>query len=77
MRDHIKMLRDEATHLGAQNLVIKRQGRHPSLVGRRADGSPFRMIVSGTPSCPRTALNERSRLRRKLTCGAKEAPNGT
>jgi hypothetical protein len=76
MQDHLKWHRDEATLLGAKDLVINLQGRHPSLVGCRADGSPFRIVVRGTPSCSRTLLNERSRLRRKLVCTAKETSNG-
>ena len=72
MRDHVKLLRAEALHLGAENLRIVWKGRHPSFVGIRPDGSPFRMVISGTPSCPRTVLNERSRLRRVLSSTAKE-----
>jgi len=70
MREHIKQLATEAHRLGAKDLRIDWRGRHPALVGFRPAGSRFRMVISGTPSCPRTVLNERTRLRRKFAVTA-------
>jgi hypothetical protein len=55
-----------AKSLGARGVKMTCTGRHPKLEVTRPDGSQFRMCVSATPSCHRSGLNEKARLRRRF-----------
>lgn len=66
MREHHRMLLAEANRLGGQSMRLVHHGRHPALMGSRPDGAPIHLVISGTPSCRRSLLNERARLRRKF-----------
>ena len=67
MTPHAKEMLAFARSLGARGVKMTCNGRHPKLEVTRPDGSQFRMCVSATPSCHRSGLNEKARLRRRFT----------